>query len=184
MTRDPRDQVNPGRFLSALVLEELVRHGLGLVVACPGGRNQPLLAALAARPDVPVVRISVAPRLCVNDLVCAVEGARPLTRYAAEAGLDVAAPRGTPIVATAAGVVTAAGLEEHYGLTVQIDHGSGYVTRYAHNMRNAVRVGKVEGRYTSRAVRSSGSRSASRSASGWAMALRLAWAMGSMCWSV
>ncbi|MGD8717817.1 MAG: peptidoglycan DD-metalloendopeptidase family protein [Candidatus Zixiibacteriota bacterium] len=62
-------------------------------------------------------------------------------RVEMHAGLDVAAPRGTPVVATAAGVVTAAGLEEHYGLTVQIDHGSGYVTRYAHNMRNAVRVG-------------------------------------------
>lgn len=56
-------------------------------------------------------------------------------------GVDVAAPRGTPIVATAAGVVTAEGLEEHYGLTVEVDHGNGFVTRYAHNMRNAVRVG-------------------------------------------
>ncbi len=56
-------------------------------------------------------------------------------------GLDLAAPRGTPIVAAAGGVVTAAGLEEHYGLTVEIDHGNGYVTRYAHNMRNAVRAG-------------------------------------------
>jgi murein DD-endopeptidase MepM/ murein hydrolase activator NlpD len=56
-------------------------------------------------------------------------------------GLDLAAPRGTPIVATAAGVVVAAGLEEHYGLTVEIDHGNGYVTRYAHNMRNSVRPG-------------------------------------------
>ncbi len=56
-------------------------------------------------------------------------------------GLDLAAPRGTPIVAAAAGVVTASGLEEHYGLTVELDHGNGYVTRYAHNMRNAVRPG-------------------------------------------
>ncbi len=56
-------------------------------------------------------------------------------------GLDLAAPRGTPIVAAAGGVVTGAGLEEHYGLTVEIDHGNGYVTRYAHNMRNAVRAG-------------------------------------------
>jgi murein DD-endopeptidase MepM/ murein hydrolase activator NlpD len=56
-------------------------------------------------------------------------------------GVDVAAPRGTPLVAAAAGVVTAEGLEEHYGLTVEIDHGNGFVTRYAHNMRNAVRVG-------------------------------------------
>lgn len=37
--------------------------------------------------------------------------------------------------------MTGAGLEEHYGLTVEIDHGNGYVTRYAHNMRNAVRAG-------------------------------------------
>ncbi|HOX24279.1 MAG TPA: 2-succinyl-5-enolpyruvyl-6-hydroxy-3-cyclohexene-1-carboxylic-acid synthase [Candidatus Krumholzibacteria bacterium] len=44
--------LNPGRFLAALVVEELRRHGLGLVVACPGARNQPLLAAVAARPDL------------------------------------------------------------------------------------------------------------------------------------
>jgi murein DD-endopeptidase MepM/ murein hydrolase activator NlpD len=56
-------------------------------------------------------------------------------------GLDIVAPRGTPIVAVAAGVVTFAGLEEHYGLTIEIDHGNGFVTRYAHNMRNAARVG-------------------------------------------
>lgn len=56
-------------------------------------------------------------------------------------GLDLAAPRGTPIVAAAGGVVTAAGLEEYYGLTVEIDHGNGYVTRYGHNMRNAIRAG-------------------------------------------
>lgn len=63
------------------------------------------------------------------------------SRVEMHTGLDVAAPRGTPIVAAAAGVVTAAGLEEHYGLTVAIDHGNGYVTRYGHNMRNGVRVG-------------------------------------------
>lgn len=56
-------------------------------------------------------------------------------------GLDVVAPRGTPIVAAAVGVVTFAGLEEHYGLTIEIDHGNGFVTRYAHNMRNAARDG-------------------------------------------
>lgn len=56
-------------------------------------------------------------------------------------GLDIVAPRGTPIVATAAGVVTASGLEEHWGLTVEIDHGNGFVTRYAHNLRNVVTPG-------------------------------------------
>jgi len=56
-------------------------------------------------------------------------------------GVDIVAPRGTPVLAAAAGVVTASGLEEHYGLTVQIDHGNGYVTRYSHNMRNVAQVG-------------------------------------------
>lgn len=53
---DAQATVNPGRFLSALVIEELMRQGLGLVVACPGGRNQPLLGALAVRDDLTRVR--------------------------------------------------------------------------------------------------------------------------------
>jgi murein DD-endopeptidase MepM/ murein hydrolase activator NlpD len=56
-------------------------------------------------------------------------------------GLDVVAPRGTPIVATAAGVVTFSDLQEPYGLVVELDHGNGFVTRYAHNMRNVARAG-------------------------------------------
>jgi murein DD-endopeptidase MepM/ murein hydrolase activator NlpD len=51
-------------------------------------------------------------------------------------GLDIVAPRGTPIIAAADGIVTKADLEEPYGLVVEIDHGNGYVTRYCHNMRN------------------------------------------------
>jgi murein DD-endopeptidase MepM/ murein hydrolase activator NlpD len=56
-------------------------------------------------------------------------------------GLDIVAPRGTAIVATADGIVTKADLEEHYGLVVEIDHGNGYVTRYGHNMRNVAQSG-------------------------------------------
>jgi len=56
-------------------------------------------------------------------------------------GLDIVAPRGTAIVATADGIVTKADLEEHYGLVVEIDHGNGYVTRYGHNMRNVAQPG-------------------------------------------
>jgi len=57
MKFDALAPVNPGRLLSALVLEELHRHGLGLVVACPGGRSQPILGALAARPDITACRV-------------------------------------------------------------------------------------------------------------------------------
>ncbi|MBD3222519.1 2-succinyl-5-enolpyruvyl-6-hydroxy-3-cyclohexene-1-carboxylic-acid synthase, partial [bacterium] len=57
MRHDPGAGANPGRYLAALVVEELHRHGLGLVVACPGGRNQPLLATLAARDDLDCRRV-------------------------------------------------------------------------------------------------------------------------------
>ncbi len=47
-------------------------------------------------------------------------------------GVDIAAPRGTPIVATADGVVARAGWNKGYGLAVEIDHGNGISTYYAH----------------------------------------------------
>jgi murein DD-endopeptidase MepM/ murein hydrolase activator NlpD len=57
-------------------------------------------------------------------------------------GIDISAPRGTAIVATADGRVTYAGFRPGYGWTVEIDHGNGIKTRYAHNQRNLkVKVG-------------------------------------------
>lgn len=47
-------------------------------------------------------------------------------------GLDISALAGTPIVASAAGTVTYAGTRAGYGKTIEIDHGFGYKTRYAH----------------------------------------------------
>ena len=57
-------------------------------------------------------------------------------------GLDIAARRGTPIVATADGVVTLAGWKEGFGKTVMINHGFGYVTRYAHCSKIIVKPGQ------------------------------------------
>ncbi|HEY7273686.1 MAG TPA: M23 family metallopeptidase [Actinoplanes sp.] len=48
------------------------------------------------------------------------------------AGVDLAAPDGTPIRAAGAGVVVAAGPAEGYGNAVLIDHGDGYLTHYGH----------------------------------------------------
>jgi murein DD-endopeptidase MepM/ murein hydrolase activator NlpD len=59
----------------------------------------------------------------------------------AHEGIDVVAPMGAPIVAPAAGRVISAGRESGYGLSVEIDHGNGIVTRYAHASRLAVSVG-------------------------------------------
>ncbi len=47
-------------------------------------------------------------------------------------GLDICARLGTPIKATAAGVIIYSGWKSQYGKTVTIDHGYGYLTRYAH----------------------------------------------------
>ncbi len=57
-------------------------------------------------------------------------------------GIDVAADSGTPIVATAAGVVVASGWNGGYGRQVIVDHGYGITTSYAHNSENAVSVGQ------------------------------------------
>ncbi|UCF78689.1 MAG: M23 family metallopeptidase [Candidatus Eiseniibacteriota bacterium] len=47
-------------------------------------------------------------------------------------GIDICAPRGTPVLASANGVVTFAGRRAGYGRTICIDHGRGIVTWYAH----------------------------------------------------
>lgn len=57
-------------------------------------------------------------------------------------GLDISAPRGTPIMAAAAGRVVYAGRKGDLGLTVEIDHGYGYLTRYGHADKLLVREGQ------------------------------------------
>lgn len=58
------------------------------------------------------------------------------------AGVDFAGPAGTPIYASADGVVTHAGWQSGYGRLVKIKHAFGIETRYAHNSRIRVKVGQ------------------------------------------
>jgi len=58
-------------------------------------------------------------------------------------GLDVAAPHGTPIVATADGVVSFSGPLSAFGNVVFINHGHGFTTFYAHNSSNRVKEGQM-----------------------------------------
>lgn len=51
---------------------------------------------------------------------------------ALHSGMDFRAPYGAPARATAAGIVTKAGWNGGYGRMVEIDHGGGFTTRYAH----------------------------------------------------
>lgn len=57
------------------------------------------------------------------------------------AGIDIGAPYGSPIVATGDGTVIFAGWDAGYGRKVEISHGYGLVTVYAHASELAVSVG-------------------------------------------
>lgn len=68
----------------------------------------------------------------------------PFNRRAAlHTGLDFAAPTGTPIRAAAGGRVLDADRDGAYGLSLQIDHGNGLVTRYGHTSQILVQPGDV-----------------------------------------
>jgi len=57
-------------------------------------------------------------------------------------GLDFTSPMGVPIYAAGGGVVKLAGWDGSYGQTVIIDHGDGYVSRYAHTSKILVKEGE------------------------------------------
>ena len=56
-------------------------------------------------------------------------------------GVDFAGRKGSDVIAVAAGVVTRVGSQAGYGELVEIHHGNGYATRYAHNSKVLVREG-------------------------------------------
>jgi murein DD-endopeptidase MepM/ murein hydrolase activator NlpD len=70
--------------------------------------------------------------------------ADPFTgRSALHTGLDFPADVGTPVAAAAGGVVVSTGSHPAYGQMVEIDHGRGLVTRYAHNSKIRVADGDL-----------------------------------------
>jgi murein DD-endopeptidase MepM/ murein hydrolase activator NlpD len=67
----------------------------------------------------------------------------PFTKHPAfHSGLDFAGPMRTPIYSTAPGTVAFTGVRSGYGNTIEIDHGRGFKTRYAHLSGIAVRPGQ------------------------------------------
>jgi len=58
-------------------------------------------------------------------------------------GLDFHAKVGDPVLSVAEGVVRFSGVKGGYGNVVEVDHGNGYVTVYAHNSRNTVSAGDL-----------------------------------------
>jgi murein DD-endopeptidase MepM/ murein hydrolase activator NlpD len=58
-------------------------------------------------------------------------------------GIDLSAVVGTPILSAARGYVSYAGWKSGYGLTVEVDHGFGIMTRYAHSSQVLVERGQA-----------------------------------------
>lgn len=56
-------------------------------------------------------------------------------------GLDFAGIKGSGVIAVASGIVTWSGNRQGYGKLLEVDHGNGYVTRYAHNHELLVKTG-------------------------------------------
>jgi murein DD-endopeptidase MepM/ murein hydrolase activator NlpD len=68
----------------------------------------------------------------------------PITgRAALHTGLDFSAEPGSPIAAAAGGVVRSIDFHPQYGNLLEIDHGNGLTTRYAHTQRILVKVGDL-----------------------------------------
>lgn len=57
-------------------------------------------------------------------------------------GIDIAARIGTPVYATADGIVSQAGYTDGYGKLIVVDHSYGYKTYYAHNSKLMVKIGQ------------------------------------------
>ena len=64
-------------------------------------------------------------------------------RAALHTGLDFPADSGTPVRAAAGGIVLASEVHPEYGKLVELDHGNGLVTRYAHNARVLAKAGDL-----------------------------------------
>nr|WP_282565500.1 M23 family metallopeptidase [Paradevosia shaoguanensis] len=64
-------------------------------------------------------------------------------RSAFHSGIDFPAPSGTSVLSAGAGKVTFVGQQSGYGNMVEIDHGNGLITRYAHLSAFLVKEGQV-----------------------------------------
>jgi len=73
-------------------------------------------------------------------------------------GVDLAGHAGSDVNAVASGVVIWSGRRSGYGNLVEVDHGDGYLTRYAHNRKNLVTVGEPVAKGTTHAEMGSSGR--------------------------
>lgn len=105
--------------------------------------QQELLVAMRENRD----RLAVMPSIWPTEgFVTSPFGTRrsPFTgRAQSHKGLDISARMGTPIYSPARGVVTEAGNDGAYGISVDINHGNGISTKYGHMQKFVVKAGQT-----------------------------------------
>jgi murein DD-endopeptidase MepM/ murein hydrolase activator NlpD len=143
----PGAQIHADMFVEVLADAVAAQDGLGLASMLerslpPEGQAPPALAPPAAAAPPPAAATSLTPPLrttgTFGQRVDPIDGT---TRF--HTGLDLAAPAGTPVTAALPGVVRRAGPRGGYGNAVEIDHGRGLSTLYAHAESLAVGEGDV-----------------------------------------
>lgn len=90
-------------------------------------------------PDINGIKLAVKP---VSGTITSRYGVSSSIRKSTHTGLDIAAPKGTPIKVVADGKVTAASYSGSYGNLVKVSHGNGVETWYAHTTKMYVSVGQ------------------------------------------
>lgn len=128
-------------------LESANRLAIGDKLLLPGG--EPPSPVATARSSASITTLFTAPSVsapstAVDGWVWPTEW-RVITQYYGwrHTGIDIDGDYTTSSYASRDGVVIYSGWRSGYGLTVEVDHGDGYVTRYAHHSKNYVAVGDV-----------------------------------------
>ena len=145
LLRDPPSPAVKSGQLRRLILDEglrldnLVRH-----VLFQKASYEEILANLRDHREE-LARIPTICPILTNHTVSSGYGPRrdPFTgRVSHHNGLDLRAPIGTPVVATADGTVSSVGYDGDFGLTIQIKHGKGMETAFCHLQSASVRPGQ------------------------------------------
>jgi murein DD-endopeptidase MepM/ murein hydrolase activator NlpD len=123
-----------------------LRAEVAALAAAAEARRDLAAVAGAARPSAPASRPSAGLALPLQGRITSRfsrSRLHPILRIRRpHKGVDIAAASGTPIRAPAPGRVTKVAREIGYGLIVQLDHGGGVTTRFAHCRSALVRVGQ------------------------------------------
>lgn len=106
------------------------------------GATSEAMTAINNVPDLPIDTDFQSP---VNGKITSLFGMRNhpvLGETLHHNGIDISRPTGTPVKPLTAGIVTFSGDDGGYGLTVEVDHGNGLTSRYAHLSKLLVRQGE------------------------------------------